>query len=131
MGIQTPQTPPHPTQLIPDDSDAGVIEDARARQRKYRTRGAALTAAVIAIGALIVGFGGGGGSGTGPTGSGHSAAAAPSANFRLLRSQRSSSLTVPRWVVRSLSFGVPRAPSPDKQFALNIPAARGTELSGV
>lgn len=129
MSVQAAQRPPDPTGLVPDDLDAGVIEDARARQRKYRRRGAALIATVIAIGALVVGFGGGGGSGTGHTNSGHSPGAEPSASFRLLRSQRAASLPVPRWVLTSFSIGFGR-PSPDKQFGLDISAARGTELSG-
>jgi hypothetical protein len=129
MSVQTPQLPADTTEVIPDDLDAGVIEDARARQRKYRTHGVALTVAVISVGALAVGLGGGGGSGTGPAGSAHAAGAGPSSYFRLLRTQRSS-LPVPRWVLRSLSVGVTRLPSPKKEYALDIPAARGTELSG-
>lgn len=132
MSVHTSQDRTEPVVLVTDDVDAGVIEDARTRQRKYRMFGAALIAAAIAAGGLIVGFagGGGGGSGTGRTGGGGSAGPGPSADFKLLRSQQQSSLAgLPRWVIKSFSIGV-RTPSPDKQFGLDVRAARGTELSG-
>lgn len=56
MGVQTP-----PLAGTPDHGvDAGVIEDARKRQRRYRRLGAAVAAlaALVAVG-LIVGFAGG------------------------------------------------------------------------
>ena len=65
MVVQTP-SPPSPA---PDlETEAGVIEDARARQRRHRIIAFALVAAA-AIGGLIVGMGGGGG--------GHGAAGNP------------------------------------------------------
>ena len=57
MVVQTP-TPPR----TPDDEiDAGVIEDARARQRRHRRIGVALLATAAALGILILGIAGGGG----------------------------------------------------------------------
>jgi hypothetical protein len=65
MAVQTPPAPPassDPTLepgLAPED---GVIEDARARQRRHRRIGWTL-AALVAVGALIAAAGGGGGAG--------------------------------------------------------------------
>ena len=65
MAVQTPPAPPassDPTlepDLAPED---GVIEDARARQRRHRRIGWTL-AALVAVGALIAAAGGGGGAG--------------------------------------------------------------------
>jgi hypothetical protein len=78
MSIQTPPAKIPPT---PPESDseieAGVIKDARARQRRHRRIGGLLVAAAIGAGALIAGIaGGGGGAGSGghaggqPAGSG-------------------------------------------------------------
>jgi hypothetical protein len=54
------QTPPHPPE-VDNNVDAGVIEDARARQRKQRRAAAVVAlATVIAVG-LLLGSGGGGG----------------------------------------------------------------------
>jgi hypothetical protein len=44
--------------------DAGVIEEARARQRRHRGVAAAVTLAGGVIAAILLGFGGGGGSGS-------------------------------------------------------------------
>lgn len=62
MVLQTPQQPPSSE----PDVEAGVIDDARSRQRKQRWIGAAVIVALVAAGS-IVGFGGGGG---GPGGNG-------------------------------------------------------------
>jgi hypothetical protein len=60
MAIQTPPAPPS----TPDpEIEAGVIKDARARQRRQRGISGALIAAVLAAGALIAGMSGGGGGG--------------------------------------------------------------------
>lgn len=74
MAVQTPPAWPSTPDFAPD---AGVIEDARARQRRHRRTGVVLVAAAIAAGMLIaVMAGGGGGGGTGrhtngePSGSG-------------------------------------------------------------
>jgi hypothetical protein len=65
-----PQTPP-PTRSEPDDEiDAGVIKDARERQRRHRGSAAALATCVI-LAAAIIGFFGGGGTGSGANGGGH------------------------------------------------------------
>ena len=56
MVLQAPQQPPPSDR----DVDAGVIEDARGRQRRQRWIGVAVVAALIAAG-LIIGFAGGGG----------------------------------------------------------------------
>jgi len=45
--------------------DAGVIEEARARQRRYRGMAGAAMAAAAVIAALLFGFAGGGGGGSG------------------------------------------------------------------
>src|SRR5579859_1269330 len=58
------QTPPAPRSTPDPGIEDGVIEDARARQRRYRRIGWALAAAVVSAGALIAGLvGGGGGAG--------------------------------------------------------------------
>src|ERR1700756_4840610 len=53
--------PASPTSPQDEDVEAGVIEDARARQRKHRGIGAALIAAAVLAVGLILGFTGGGG----------------------------------------------------------------------
>src|ERR1700722_2288965 len=71
------QTPPAAPSAHPG-TDAGVIEDARVRQRFHRRIGGVLVAAAVAAGLLVTGVagGGGGGAGTGrpagrqPSGSG-------------------------------------------------------------
>jgi hypothetical protein len=55
--VQTP-TPPRTSD---DEIDAGVIDDARARQRRHRRIGVALLAGAAAVGILILGIGGGAG----------------------------------------------------------------------
>jgi photosystem II stability/assembly factor-like uncharacterized protein len=66
----------HPT----TDVDAGVIEDARARQRRQRWVGALIVLIVAALVAgLIAGFGGGGGAGATRHGQGGSAGAGAAA----------------------------------------------------
>lgn len=60
----TLQTPPAPS-VADQELEAGVIEDARRRQRRHRrVAGALITVAAIA-GGLIAGLAGGGGSGSG------------------------------------------------------------------
>lgn len=55
------QTPPRPPE-VDNDTDAGVIDDARARQSKQRRAGAAAVLVAAAIAApLLLAFGGGGG----------------------------------------------------------------------
>jgi len=61
MVVQTP-TPPGTSE---PEIDAGVINDAQARQRRYRRIGVALLAAAIAVGILVLGIAGGGGGGAG------------------------------------------------------------------
>ena len=56
MALQAPSSPRPPKE---EDVEAGVIEDARARQRRFRVIGAALIAAAVVAGGLIVGFTGG------------------------------------------------------------------------
>jgi hypothetical protein len=60
VAVQTPPIPPSPDQEI----EAGLIEDARARQRRHRGIFAALVAAGLLAAGLIVGFAGGGGGGS-------------------------------------------------------------------
>jgi hypothetical protein len=56
------------------DIDAGVIEDARARQRRHRRIAVVVLLAAAIVGGALLGFGGGGnGSGGGSGGTGHSA----------------------------------------------------------
>jgi hypothetical protein len=79
MVLQTPQQPPSPDR----DVDAGVIDDARDRQRKQRWIGAAVIAALVVAG-LIIGFaGGGGGSGGNGAGPGGRGAPLPSETLSL------------------------------------------------
>lgn len=66
-GRCAPQSAPLPTGT--QDIDAGVIKDARARQRRHRDAGVLIAAAAIG-GVMLVFSGGGSGSGTGH-GSGH------------------------------------------------------------
>ncbi len=65
MVVQSPQ-PTSPR--LPDDVKAGVIEDARRRQRRHRGVIAALAVAVLVAAGLIIGFSGGGGSAAGAGG---------------------------------------------------------------
>jgi photosystem II stability/assembly factor-like uncharacterized protein len=58
VAVQTPERPAPDAQ----QTEAGVIEDARARQRRHRAGAAALVIALAAAAALILGFAGGGGS---------------------------------------------------------------------
>jgi hypothetical protein len=68
MALQTPSPPPSKRD---EDIEAGVIDDARDRQRQHRAIGAAAIVAALIAAGLIIGFaGGGGGSGSGG-GSGH------------------------------------------------------------
>jgi hypothetical protein len=63
MVTETPPAPPD----TGTETEAGVIEDARARQRRHRVIGIAVLAAVAAMAALILGVGGvGGGAGHAP-----------------------------------------------------------------
>lgn len=55
--------PPHPPPQVVPGVDGGVIEDARARERRHRRIGGALLAAALAVGLLIAGMAGGGGDG--------------------------------------------------------------------
>lgn len=63
---EAPPAPPAPT--FDTEIDAGVIEDARARQRRHRIIGLALLAGAAAIAGLILGFGAGGGDAAAPNG---------------------------------------------------------------
>ena len=56
MNVQTPTQPPRDDPEI----DAGVIEDARARQRRHQVSAAIAVAAALGIGLLILGGAGGG-----------------------------------------------------------------------
>ena len=60
MSVQAPPCPPSHDPGV----DGGVIEDARARERRHRQIGSLLVAA-LAVGALIAGIAGGGGVGSG------------------------------------------------------------------
>jgi photosystem II stability/assembly factor-like uncharacterized protein len=64
VAVQAPERPAPDAQ----QTEAGVIEDARARQRRHRAGAAALLIAMAAVAALILGFAGGGDS----DGGGHS-----------------------------------------------------------
>jgi hypothetical protein len=57
MAVETPLPPLAPDQEI----EAGVIEDARARQRRHRGIAAALIVAAALMAGVILGFTGGGG----------------------------------------------------------------------
>jgi photosystem II stability/assembly factor-like uncharacterized protein len=60
MAVQTPPIPPR----TEPDIDAGVIDDARARQRRHQSAFATLLAVAAVVGLLVLGgSGGGGGSG--------------------------------------------------------------------
>jgi hypothetical protein len=66
MAVQTPPSLPPASDQDGERIEAGVIEDARLRQRRQRRVGAALAGAGVIIAGLIIGFsGGGGGSGGG------------------------------------------------------------------
>jgi photosystem II stability/assembly factor-like uncharacterized protein len=56
--LETPHAPPEPEQPIIDEIDAGVINDARARQRRHR---AGMAIVIAALGALVLAFSGGSG----------------------------------------------------------------------
>ena len=58
--MSTVQTPPRPPE-VENDIDAGVIEEARGRQRKQRRAGALVALAAVIAAGLLVAFGGGGG----------------------------------------------------------------------
>lgn len=74
------QTPPRLRDEPPsvEAADAGVIEEARARQRSHRRIGAVLVAAALVAGALIAGIAGGGG-GAGRHAGGQTSGPAPGA----------------------------------------------------
>ena len=76
MVIQSPPTPPVEPSSI-QGMHAGVIEEARARQRRHRGRAGAATVLVAAIAAVVLGLVAGGGS-DGATGS-HARGAQPAA----------------------------------------------------
>jgi len=81
MAVQTrptlPPAPDHDGERI----EAGVIDDARARQRRQRWFGAALVGAAVIAAGLIIGFsGGGGGSGGGRNSGGNHAGGGAGAN---------------------------------------------------
>lgn len=64
MLLETPERPAELTQPIVDGVDAGVIQDARNRQRSQRRVTATLITAGLAVAGLVIGFAGGaGGSG--------------------------------------------------------------------
>jgi len=65
MAVQAPARPPETPKPAESDIDAGVIEDARRRQRRQRVLAATLSAAVLIAGGLILGSSGGGASGDG------------------------------------------------------------------
>lgn len=68
------QIPPGLPSIPDPETEAGVIEDARARQRSHRRIGVVLVAAAVAAGLLLAGVvGGGGGAGTGRHAGGQSA----------------------------------------------------------
>ncbi|MGH2884691.1 MAG: hypothetical protein ACRDPA_18650 [Solirubrobacteraceae bacterium] len=69
--METPLLPRSADQEI----DAGVIEDARARQRRHRGIAAAVIVAAALAAGLILGFAGGGGSRTGHHTGGHGSGA--------------------------------------------------------
>ena len=103
MSVKTSPEPTGSAGPPRENVDAGVIEDARARQRRHRIIGAALLAGAIAAGTLAIGFGGGG-SGNGQTGNDRGGASGPSAHFRLLHSQQQPSTT--RAGYRQLEHGL-------------------------
>ncbi len=78
MVVEAPPAPPSTPDALPEN---GVIEDARARQRRHRRSGVVLVTAAVAAGVLIaVMAGGGGGGGTGPSTGGRPPGSGPGAN---------------------------------------------------
>ena len=79
MAVQTPPAPPTrvPAAERVPAPDAGVIEDARARQRRHRRIGVLLVAAAAAAGLLSVELTGGGGGGSHSGGQPSDAGAGP------------------------------------------------------
>jgi hypothetical protein len=67
MTVQTPPTSPsHESEI-----DAGVLKDARSRQRRHQGFAALLIAIAVVVGVLMFGGSGGGGSGTASKGRGN------------------------------------------------------------
>jgi photosystem II stability/assembly factor-like uncharacterized protein len=116
MAVETPLPP-----LAPDrEIEAGVIEDARARQRRHRGIAAALIVAAALAAGVILGFtGGGGGSRAGRhSGDGSGAGAAgqasdhvpAAASLRLPPNIGQIGLIAPRvgWLVNGVGFFITR-----------------------
>ncbi|HWG25536.1 hypothetical protein [Actinospica sp.] len=117
MAVETPLMPLAPDQEI----EAGVIEDARARQRRHRGIAAALIVAAALAAGLILGFtGGGGGSragrhsggrGSGAGAAGHASDQVPAAaSLRLPPNIGQFGLIAPRvgWAVNGVGFFITR-----------------------
>jgi photosystem II stability/assembly factor-like uncharacterized protein len=78
MTVQTPSTPPDPSPSGGDGAEAGVIEDARARQQRHRRSGSLAAALLVGIAALVLTSGGGGGhTGSGAHADGGASASGP------------------------------------------------------
>jgi photosystem II stability/assembly factor-like uncharacterized protein len=116
MAVQTRESPAPPGQEIA----AGVIEDARARQRKHRGIAVALIVAAAVAASLIVGFVGGGGDslagghhagGSGAGGAAHASDQAPApASLRMPPHIGEFGLLAPRigWAVNGIGFFITR-----------------------
>jgi photosystem II stability/assembly factor-like uncharacterized protein len=117
MAVETPLPPLAPDQEI----EAGVIEDARARQRRHRGIAAALIVAAALAAGVILGFtGGGGGSragrhsggrGSGAGAAGHASDQVPAAaSLRLPPNIGQFGLIAPRvgWAVNGVGFYITR-----------------------
>lgn len=116
MSVETPLLPHSADQEI----DAGVIEDARARQRRHRGIAAAVIVATALAAGLILGFAGGGGSRTGHHTGGHGSGAGAAghasdqtpaaASLRLPPDIGQFGLLAPRigWAVNGVGFFITR-----------------------
>lgn len=83
------QLPPAESATPEPGTEAGVIEDARARQRRQRRVGAAVIVALLLVGAPILGgTGSGGGGGAGNNSHGHPSGSGPPAGSALSGSAR-------------------------------------------
>jgi photosystem II stability/assembly factor-like uncharacterized protein len=142
VAVQTPERP------APDaaGTEAGVIEDARARQRRHRAGAAALVVALAAAAMLILGFAGGGASdGGGHAGSrpdrpsagsnAHSQPTAAAASTGLPKAISEFGLLAPGvgWVANDAGFYITRNGG-RRWNKLRVPGLRGevlADLSGV
>jgi hypothetical protein len=120
MAVQTPDAPPAPDSTI----EAGVIEDARRRQRRHRIAWMLPGAAAVAAGLFLALSGGGGGSDSRPI----------TANAEVLRQVEQATAAKPGTIIVQVTRGssspsndTSGVPSTVTEFVVETPAGRGPQ----